>query len=135
MKEYRHLPRNINFVIMMEQKTASFNQRFAIGMTKLFSSMVTFWVIFLWIVCWIAINFTVLRFDPLPWPLLLCLASVPQLPLMIVIMVGQGLISHRQELHVEEQYQMTMKIYHDMEQMGERLSKIEEYMQKAQERS
>jgi hypothetical protein len=38
------------------------------------------------IVLWIAANATIVHFDPMPWPLLLCLASVPQLPLMIVMM-------------------------------------------------
>ena len=62
----------------------------------------------------------------MPWPLLLCLASVPQLPLMIVIMVGQGLLGRRQELQAEEQYRTTMKMYHDMEQIMAHLEKQDE---------
>jgi uncharacterized membrane protein len=60
--------------------------------------------------------------DRLPWPLLLCLASVPQLPLMIVIMVGQGLLGRKQELQSEEQYNTTMKTYHDIEEIMQHLT-------------
>ena len=66
---------------------------------------------------WIAANATIVRFDPIPWPLLLALASVPQLPLMIVIMVGQGLLGRKQELQAEEAYQTTLKSFHDVEQI------------------
>lgn len=112
-----HRARNINALFEAEQAAASFNQHVAVGMTKLFSAMTTFWLIILWIVLWIVTNATIVRFDPMPWPLLLCLASVPQLPLMIVIMVGQGLLGRRQELQAEEQFNTTQKTYHDIEQM------------------
>ncbi len=112
-----HRPRNVNALFEAEQTAASLNQHVAVGMTKLFSSMTTFWLIAAWIVLWIAANATLAHFDPLPWPLLLCLASVPQLPLMIVIMVGQGLLGRRQELQAEEQFKTTQKTYHDIEQV------------------
>ncbi len=54
--------------------------------------------------------------------LLLTLASVPQLPLMIVIMVGQGLLGRQQELQSEEQFNTTEKTYHDIEQVMQHLS-------------
>jgi len=112
-----HKPTNINLIFEAEKAAGDFNQQVAVGMTKLFSAMPTFWLIMLWIVLWIAANATIVHFDPMPWPLLLCLASVPQLPLMIVIMVGQGLLGRRQELQAEEQYKTTMKTYHDIEQV------------------
>jgi uncharacterized membrane protein len=121
-----HKPVNVNLVFEAEQAAGNFNQKVAIGMTKVFSAMPTFWVILLWIVLWIAANATIVHFDPLPWPLLLCLASVPQLPLMIVIMVGQGLLSRQQELQAEEQYKTTMKTYHDIEQIMAHLSSQDE---------
>ncbi len=103
-----HMPQNVNMLFAAEQAAANFNQRVAVAMTKLFSAMSTFWAITAWIVLWIAANATIVHFDPLPWPLLLCLASVPQLPLMVVIMVGQSLLGRRQELQAEEQYNTTM---------------------------
>ncbi len=115
-------PLNVNMVFEAEKAAASFNKRVAIGMTKLFSAMPTFWLIMAWIVLWIAANATIAHFDPLPWPLLLCLASVPQLPLMIVIMVGQGLLGRQQELQSAAQFQTTEKSYHDIEQIMAHLS-------------
>ena len=117
-----HLPRNVNLVHAAEQQAGGFNTHVAVGMTNVFQAMPTFWLILAWIVLWIAVNATILRFDPLPWPLLLALASVPQLPLMIVIMVGQGLLGRKQELMSEEQFNTTQKIYHDMEQSMQHLS-------------
>lgn len=124
MKErlFRHVPhphmsKNAAVVHAVHKSSGNFNQRVAIGMTKIFQSMSTFWLILAWIVLWILANATIVRFDPLPWPLLLCLASVPQLPLMIVIMVGQGLLAHHQEMQSEEQYKAALNTYHDIEQI------------------
>ncbi len=117
-----HQPRNVNLLFETEKAAGNFNQKVAVGLTKLFQAMPTFWLILLWIVLWIVANATIVHFDPLPWPLLLTLASVPQLPLMIVILVGQGLLGRRQELQSEEQYNTTKKTYHDIGQIMEHLS-------------
>jgi uncharacterized membrane protein len=110
-----HQPRNINLIHEAEKAAAGLNQRVAMGMTQVFQSMITFWIILIWIVGWILFNLLPLAWDRLPWPLLLCLASVPQLPLMIVIMVGQGLLGRKQELQADEQFRTTMSTYHDIE--------------------
>jgi len=119
---HQHQPRNVNLIHEAEKATAGFNQRVAVGMTQVFQSMITFWVILSWIVGWILLNFLPLAWDRLPWPLLLCLASVPQLPLMIVIMVGQGLLSRKQELQADEQFHTTMSTYHDIEEIMKHLA-------------
>ena len=115
-------PRNVNLILEAEKAAGGFNQKVAVGLTQVFQAMPTFWLIMAWIVLWIAANATIVHFDPLPWPLLLCLASVPQLPLMIVIMVGQGLLGRKQELQSEEQFNTTEKTYHDIEQVMQHLS-------------
>jgi uncharacterized membrane protein len=112
-----HRPRNVNLIFEAEKAAGNFNQQIAIRLTTLFQAMPTFWLIMAWIILWIAANATIVHFDPLPWPLLLCLASVPQLPLMVVIMVGQGLLGRQQELQAEEQFNTTEKTYHDIEQI------------------
>ena len=114
---YPHQPQDVNIIFEAEKSAGNFNQKVAVGMTELFQAMPTFWLIMLWIVLWIVANATIVRFDPLPWPLLLALASVPQLPLMVVIMVGQGLLGRRQELQATEQYNTTIKTYHEIEQI------------------
>ncbi len=117
-----HMPRNVNVIFAAEQAAGNFNQKVATGMTAVFQAMPTFWLIMIWIVTWIVTNATILSFDPLPWPLLLALASVPQLPLMIVIMVGQGLLGRKQELQSDEQFNTTQKTYSDLCQVMDHLS-------------
>jgi uncharacterized membrane protein len=112
-----HKPTNVNFTHAREQAEGGFNMCVAIGMTKVFQAMPTFWAIFAWIVLWIIGNATILHFDPVPWPLLLCLASVPQLPLMVVIMVGQGLLGRHQELQSDEAYRTATKTFYDVERI------------------
>jgi uncharacterized membrane protein len=119
---YLHQPRNVNMLFEAEQAAGNINQKIAVSLTNVFQAMPTFWLIMLWIVLWIAGNATIVHFDPMPWPLLLTLASVPQLPLMIVIMVGQGLLGRKQELQSNEQYETTMKTYHDIEQIMKHLA-------------
>lgn len=121
-ESHQHQPRNINLVHEAEKAAGGFNQKVAVHLTTLFQAMATFWLILTWIVIWILGNATIWHFDPLPWPLLLCLASVPQLPLMIVIMVGQGLLGRKQELQADEQFNTTMSTYHDIEQIMQHLS-------------
>ncbi len=118
----QHTPRNVNLVHEAEKREAGFNQKIAISMTNLFQSMWTFWAILAWIILWIVLNILPFAWDRLPWPLLLCLASVPQLPLMIVIMVGQGLLGRKQELQADEAFNTTMKTYHDIEEIMQHLS-------------
>lgn len=119
---HQHQPRNINLIHEAEKAAGGFNKKVAVRMTAVFQAMATFWVILCWILLWIIGNATIWHFDPLPWPLLLCLASVPQLPLMIVIMVGQGLLGRKQELQADEQFNTTMSTYHDIEQIMQHLS-------------
>ncbi len=119
---HQHQPRNVNLLHDAEKAAGGFNQKVAMGMTSIFQAMPTFWIILAWIVIWIVGNATIWTFDKLPWPLLLCLASVPQLPLMIVIMVGQGLLGRKQELQADEQFRTTMSTYHDIEQIMQHLS-------------
>lgn len=118
---HQHQPRNINAIHQAEKAAGTINQKVAVGMTSVFQAMPTFWLIMCWIVGWIVANATIAHFDPMPWPLLLTLASVPQLPLMIVIMVGQGLLGRKQELQADEQFNTTMSTYHDIEQIMKHL--------------
>jgi uncharacterized membrane protein len=121
-----HIPRNVNVLHRDEQASGNFNQSVAIGMTKFFQSMPTFWLILAWIVLWMAANLTIVHFDPMPFPLLLALASIPQLPLMVVIMIGQGVLGRHAELQADEAFQTTQKTYSDIEQIIEHLNKQDE---------
>lgn len=117
-----HQPRNINLVHEAEQKAGNFNQQVAVGITKVLSSMITFWLVGLVITFWIVFNFTSLAFDKIPWPLLLTILNIPQISMMIGLGVGQGVLGRKQELQSEEQFLTTQKTYHDIEQIIQHLS-------------
>jgi uncharacterized membrane protein len=119
---HRLATRNVNVIHEAELAAGNFNQKVAVGLTNLFQAMPTFWAIIAWFVLWIGANATIAHFDPIPWPLLLTLASIPQLPLMIVIMVGQGLLGRKQELQSEEQFNTTQNTYNDIKQVMQHLS-------------
>jgi uncharacterized membrane protein len=114
--------RNVNLVQEAELAAGNFNQKVAVGLTNVFQAMPTFWAIIAWFVLWVGANATIAHFDPIPWPLLLTLASIPQLPLMIVIMVGQGLLGRKQELQSEEQFNTTQNTYNDIKQVMQHLT-------------
>lgn len=120
-KTHPHKPRNVNVLHQSELAASGINQKIAIGMTKLFSSMPMFWAITLFMAMWLIGNITLLHFDPPPYPLLLVIINIPQLSLMIVVMVGQGLLSRKAELQAEEAYQTTLKSFHDIEQVMKHL--------------
>lgn len=125
-----HRLRDVNLLHNAEIAAGGMNRKVAMNLSSVFQAMPTFWLIMLWFVFWIVANATILQFDPLPWPLLLTLASIPQLPLMIVIMVGQGLLGRKQELQSEEQFRTTENSYHDIEQIIQHLSTQDEEMLK-----
>ena len=138
-KLYEHLPHphkptNVALLHQQEQKEGGFNTQVAIGMTKVLSSMITFWIVGLAIVVWIGLSFTSVGWDRMPWPLLLTIMNIPQISMMIGLGVGQGVLNRHQELQAEEAFQTTQKSYHDLEQIMAHLDaqdeKILEIVQK-----
>ena len=132
---YDHTPHpheihNVNVLHQAELAAGDFNQKVAVRLTSVFQAMPTFWLIITWFVLWIGLNATIATFDPLPWPLLLTLASIPQLPLMVVILVGQGLLGRKQELQADEQFNTTQNAYHDIKQIMQHLSAQDEELLK-----
>ncbi len=122
MSLYQHQPhphrlRNVNHVHKAEQRAAGINQRFAIAMTNVCQSMSTFWLILASMLFWMVANALIIRLDPPPWNYLLVIGSLIQLPLQLVIMIGQSVLGRHQELQADEAYQATMKSFSDVEQI------------------
>jgi uncharacterized membrane protein len=117
---YEHIPhhhkaRNANEVHAQERQ--SINDRIAVAVTKIVGTMQT------------AYTFVVLAFIGLiailGWlnPLIALLVAwlsqtFIQLVLLPVIMVGQNVSGRHQEITVEEEYQTSIKICHDIEQIA-----------------
>ena len=116
-----HQPVNVNELHKTLYPAHTFNQRMALYLTELFQSMPSFWILSISIVLWMLMNVTFLHVDPPPFPLLLTLTALPQLPLQALIMISQSVLSKRQELLADEQYEATKKVYNEIEQMREHL--------------
>ena len=122
---YRHIPHNANEVHRAELSVAGFNTRLAVWLTEHVGTM------------WTAYAFAGLSiiglFAILGWlaPLVALLIAwisqtFIQLVLLPVIMVGQNVLGHKSELQSEEQYNFTMKSYHDIEQIMQHLDRQDE---------
>lgn len=111
----QHQPRNVNEVHQSEL-AGSFNQRLAVAITKATNSMVC------------AYAFAGLSLLGFPALSVLIGPEVAiyvvwfsqtflQLTFLPVLSVGQGILSRHQELQSQEQFDMTVKIYADMEEI------------------
>lgn len=107
-----HQPRNINLVQKAEQRSASFNTRFAILLTKGVGTMVCAYIF-----AFIAIlGFPLLPFGPIATELVQWTSQTfIQLTMLSVIMVGQAVLGRKAELQAEESYNTTKKVYADIE--------------------
>lgn len=129
---HKHKPRNINEVHAQERTQHAnaytiFNEKAAVWLTLLFSTMELFWIVDIFMAVWIignSIGFW--HFDPMPFPLLLMVINIPQLPLLPLLAIGQAVLSRKQALQAEEQFNTTMKTYHDIEQIMLHLSAQDE---------
>lgn len=131
-----HTPRNIIEVHKAERAAhtslyARFNEKAAVRLTRIFQSMLLFWTLNLFLVIWMGGNSIGLwHFDPMPFPLLLFLWNIPQLPLLPLLAIGQSILGRRQELQAQEQFDFTEKSYHDIEQVMQHLSVQDEELVK-----
>ena len=129
---HKHKPRNIIEVHKAEQAAHStlytrFNEKSAVWLTRIFSAMELFWLLDLFLVIWMVGNSVgIWHFDPMPFPLLLFIWNIPQLPLLPLLAIGQSILGRRQELQAEEQFNTTQKSYHDIEEVMKHLDKQDE---------
>jgi uncharacterized membrane protein len=120
-----HIPRNINQVVRAGKTTnryTRFNENAAIWTTWLFSTMEMFWAMDLFIAVWMLGNsIGIWHFDPMPYPFLLFIINIPQLPLLPLLAIKQNVIDKKQSLSADEQFSTTQKTYHDIEQIVKHL--------------
>lgn len=115
-----HKPHNVNHLHEVERAAEGFNTKIAIALTN---SVGTMWTAYLFVVIAIVGLLAILQvFSPLV-ALLVAWASqtLIQLVLLPVIMVGQNVLNRKSELQAEEQFNTTINIYHDMEQVMQHL--------------
>lgn len=108
-----------------QRKSMSFNERTALGLTKIGGSMHFFWVIVIWYTLWMLWNGfapTQLRFDGEWFPLLLFISNLIQILYMPTLQVGQNIIQKHSEARSESEYSLTLKI----EKLVKQIESLEE---------
>jgi uncharacterized membrane protein len=121
-KPHWHKIVNVNDLHRYEQEHSGINQRIALRLTHLFQTAWAFWLLAIWI----AVLATIGHYNPLPWVLLLALASTPPLLLMVVVIIGQSVIGRHQELQADETYEQACKTYQDTESLMKQYSVLME---------
>jgi uncharacterized membrane protein len=123
-----HKPQNVNVVHAQQRAQHAnaytlFNEKAAVWTTWLFSTMEIFWIINLFMAAWMIGNsMGIWHFDPVPFPLLLFIINIPQLPLLPLLAIGQAVLSRKQELQADEAFATTQKSFADIEQIMAHLS-------------
>lgn len=114
-----HKPKNVNDIVRAQRSThpyRRFNEKAATWTTWLFSTMEMFWFMDLFIFIWMLGNsIGIWHFDPMPFPLLLFIINIPQLPLLPLLAISQKVIEQKQEIQANEEYERVRKIYADSE--------------------
>ena len=120
-EKHPHLPRNINIAHTDEQQAGGFNATFAVWLTKHVGSM---WTAYSFAILGIVGLLAILGVLSPIVALLIAWVSQTflQLILLPIIMVGQNVLGRKSELMAEEQFNTTIKTYHDIEQIMAHLS-------------
>lgn len=129
-----HTPVNVNEQHAQETSHslyARFNEKAAVWLTILFSTMELFWLTDLFMAVWIIGNSVgIWHFDPMPFPFLLMIINIPQLPLLPLLAIGQAVLSRKQTLQAEEQFNTTKKTFEDILQIMNHLEVQDEELLK-----
>ncbi|MFI5264611.1 MAG: hypothetical protein ACHQM6_08860, partial [Candidatus Kapaibacterium sp.] len=119
--KHLHEPRNINKAHAEEQQAGGFNARLAVWLTKHVGTMWTAYsFLFISLIGLLAILGVL---SPIVALLIAWVSQTfLQLVLLPIIMVGQNVLGRKSELMAEEQFNTTMKTYHDIEEIMIHLS-------------
>jgi uncharacterized membrane protein len=116
-----HQPRNVNLVHKQEKEAAGLNTRIAVGLTQ---SVGTMWTAYTFAILAIIGLLAILGLLSPIVALLVAWISQTfiQLVLLPIIMVGQNVLGRKAELQADEQFNTTIKTYHDIEEIMQHLS-------------
>jgi hypothetical protein len=119
----KHQPVNVNEVHKSELASAGFNQSLALTITKATNSMVCAYAF----AALALLGFPALSLFMGP-ELAIYVAwfsqTFLQLTFLPVLSVGQGIMSRHQELQSEEQFNTTVKIYGDIEELKQEIAEL-----------
>lgn len=108
-----HKPMNPNVLHELELMAASFSQRVAIGLTKAVGTMACAYLFALLAIAGFPGLLGPFASQMVQW----ISQTFIQLVMLSVIMVGQSVLGRKQEIQSDEQFNTTVKTYHDIEQV------------------
>jgi hypothetical protein len=119
--KHLHEPRNVNKAHAEELQSGGFNAALAVWLTKHVGSM---WTAYTFVIISVVGLLAILGILSPIVALLIAWVSQTflQLVLLPIIMVGQNVLGRKSELMAEEQFNTTMKTYHDIEEIMIHLS-------------
>jgi|SRR5437660_2184426 len=112
-----HQPRNVNLIHKAEQATAGFNDKLAILLAKGVGTMICAYIFAILAIIGFPGLVNAQTSQWVQWTS----QTFIQLTMLSVIMVGQAVLGHKQELQADEQFNTTKNTYHDIEQVMQHL--------------
>ncbi|HEY4387919.1 MAG TPA: hypothetical protein VGN34_26015 [Ktedonobacteraceae bacterium] len=111
-----HVAQNINEIVRLERAVGGFNQRLAVRVTQVVSTMACAYFFFVLALSGFpGLHATLAQY--IQW----FSGTFLQLIMLPILAVGTALLSRHQELQSDEQYQTTTKIYHEIDQLIEHM--------------
>lgn len=92
---------------LIKKQYMGFNSRLAVLITRKFGTMVTFYILIVWMFGWMilaALGFGLFQKDPYPFTFLLFLSNLVQLFALPVLAVGQQILSKASDKQAEQTY-------------------------------
>lgn len=132
-KPHSHRPVNVNDAHAEELSASNFNTKLAVRITQAFGNIWAFYALVAWMLIWMGLatlGVWLFAFDKYPFPFLLFCSNLVQLWALPVLAVGQNVLGRKQELQSNEQYNTTIKTYHDIEEVMKHLAVQDEELLK-----
>jgi hypothetical protein len=127
-----YVPHNASTLHKLEQQSAGFNQRLAVGITRASSTMTCAYIFFLLAV--LGFPGLIYWFGPtVALYVVWTSQTMLQLTFLPILSVGQGVIGRQQELQANEAYQTTIKIAHELDEIVKHMNAQDEELVKHRE--
>jgi uncharacterized membrane protein len=116
-----HIPR---LVRSSDLKSGGLLDLIADAVSAVVGDMRIFLSVCIFIACWMVVG-VASRFDPVPWPLLLMVMNIPQLPIMISLQVSANRAERQRDAKAETDHETLTAIHQINVQQSEILRRLD----------
>jgi len=112
-----HVAQNINDLVKLERAVGGFNQRLAVRVTQVVSTMACAYFFFVLALSGFpGVHATMAQY--VQW----FSSTFLQLIMLPILALGTAILGRHQELQADEQYQTTVKMYHELGQIADHMT-------------